>query len=46
LKQNEIEAAAIMMRIFLTGLAFNFDAIIMSLKKLLKGLATGEEEKK
>jgi len=36
LKQNEIEAAAIMMRIFLAGLAFNFDADFHELEEITK----------
>jgi len=36
LKQKEIEAAAIMMRIFLAGLAFNFDANFHELEEITK----------
>ena len=36
MKQKEIEAAAIMMRIFLTGLAINFDADFHELEKIAK----------
>jgi hypothetical protein len=36
LKQKEIEAAAIMMRIFLTGLAINFDADFHELEEITK----------
>jgi hypothetical protein len=36
LNHKEIEAAAIMMRIFLAGLAFNFDADFHELKDITK----------
>ena len=36
MKQKEIEAAAIMMRIFLAGLAFNFDADFHELEEKTK----------
>jgi len=36
LKQKEIEAAAIMMQIFLTGLALNFDADFHELEEITK----------
>jgi hypothetical protein len=36
LKQKEIEAAAIMMRIFLAGLALNFDADFHELEEITK----------
>jgi hypothetical protein len=36
LKQNEIEAAAIMVRIFFTGLAINFDADFHELEEITK----------
>jgi hypothetical protein len=36
LKQKEIEVAAIMMRIFLAGLAFNFDADFHELEEITK----------
>jgi hypothetical protein len=36
LNQKEIEAAAIMMRIFLTGLALNFDANYHELDEIAK----------
>ena len=36
MKQKEIEAAAIMMRIFLTGLALNFDADFHELEEITK----------
>jgi hypothetical protein len=36
LKQKEIEAAAIIMRIFLAGLAFNFDANYHELEEITK----------
>jgi hypothetical protein len=36
LNQKEIEAAAIMLRIFLTGLAFNFDANYPELEEITK----------
>jgi hypothetical protein len=36
LKQKEIEAASIMMRIFLAGLAFNFDADFHELEQITK----------
>jgi hypothetical protein len=36
LKQKEIEAAAIMMRIFLAGLALNFDANYHELEEITK----------
>jgi len=36
LKQKEIEAAAIMMQIFLAGLAFNFDADFHELEEITK----------
>jgi hypothetical protein len=36
LNQKEIEAAAIMMRIFLAGLAFNFDANNHELEEITK----------
>ncbi len=36
MKQKEIEAAAIMMRIFLTGLALNFDADFHELAEITK----------
>jgi hypothetical protein len=36
LKQKEIEAAAIMMRIFLSGLALNFDANYHELEEITK----------
>ena len=36
MKQKEIEAAAIMMRIFLAGLAFNFDADFHELEEITK----------
>ena len=36
MKQKEIEAAAIMMRIFLTGLAINFDADFHELEEITK----------
>jgi hypothetical protein len=36
LKQKEIDAAAIMMRIFLTGLALNFDADFHDLEEITK----------
>jgi hypothetical protein len=35
-KQKKIEAAAIMMRIFLTGLALNFDANFHELEEITK----------
>ena len=34
--QKEIEAAAIMMQLFLTGLAFNFDATFHELEEVAK----------
>jgi hypothetical protein len=36
LNQKEIEAAAIMMRIFLAGLALNFDADFHELEEITK----------
>ena len=36
MKQKEIEAAAIIMRIFLTGLALNFDANFHELEEIAK----------
>ena len=36
MKQKEIDAAAIMMRIFLTGLALNFDADFHELEEITK----------
>ena len=36
MNQREIEAAAIMIRIFLAGLALNFDAIFHELEELTK----------
>ena len=36
MNQNEIEAAAVMMRIFLTGLAFNFNANYHELGEITK----------
>jgi len=36
LKQKEIEAASIMMRIFLSGLALNFDADFHELEEITK----------
>jgi hypothetical protein len=45
LKQNEIEAAAIMMRIFLTGLAFNFDANYHELEEITKRALFLEKKK-
>jgi hypothetical protein len=36
LNQKEIEAAAIMMRIFLTGLALNFDANYHEVEEIAK----------
>jgi hypothetical protein len=36
LNQKEIEAAAIMVRIFLTGLAINFDADFFELEEITK----------
>jgi hypothetical protein len=36
LNQKEIEAAAIMMRLFLSGLAFNFDADFHELEEITK----------
>ena len=36
MKQKQIEAAAIMTRIFLTGLAFNFDANYHELEEITK----------
>lgn len=36
MKQKEIEAAAIMMRIFLAGLALNFDANYHELEEITK----------
>jgi hypothetical protein len=36
LNQKEIEAAVIMMRIFLAGLAFNFDANFHELEEIAK----------
>ena len=36
LKQKEIEAASIMMRIFLTGIALNFDADFHELEEIAK----------
>lgn len=36
MKQKEIEAAAIMMRIFLAGLALNFDANCHELEEITK----------
>jgi hypothetical protein len=36
LKQKEIEAAAVMLRIFLAGLAFNFDANFHELEEVTK----------
>jgi hypothetical protein len=36
LNQKEIEAAAIMMRIFLTGLAINFDADFHEMEEITK----------
>jgi hypothetical protein len=36
LNQKQIEAAAIMMRIFLAGLAFNFDANFHELEEIAK----------
>jgi hypothetical protein len=36
LKQKEFEAASIMMRIFLAGLAFNFDANFHELEEITK----------
>ena len=36
MRQKEIEAATIMMRIFLAGLAFNFDADFHELEEITK----------
>ena len=36
MKQKEIEAASIMMRIFLSGLALNFDADFHELEEITK----------
>ena len=36
MNQKEIEAAAILMRIFLTGLALNFDANFHELEEITK----------
>ena len=36
MKQNEIETAAIMMRIFLAGLALNFDADFNELEEITR----------
>ena len=36
MKQKEIEAAAIMMRIFLTGLSLNFDANFHELEEITR----------
>ena len=36
MKQKEIEAASIIMRIFLAGLAFNFDANFHELEEIAK----------
>ena len=36
MKQKEIEAATIMMRIFLVGLAFNFDADFHELEEITR----------
>ena len=36
MKQKEIEAAAVMLRIFLAGLAFNFDANFHELEEVTK----------
>ena len=36
MNQKEIEVAAIMMQIFLTGLAFNFDANFHELEEVTK----------
>jgi hypothetical protein len=36
LKQKEIEAAAIIIRIFLAGLAFNFDADFHELEEITR----------
>jgi hypothetical protein len=36
LKQKEIEAASIIMRIFLAGLALNFDAYFIELEEITK----------
>jgi hypothetical protein len=36
LNQKEIEAAAIIMRIFLAGLAINFDADFLELEEITK----------
>jgi hypothetical protein len=36
LNQTQIEAASIMMRIFLTGLAFNFNANFHELEEITK----------
>jgi hypothetical protein len=36
LNQKEIEAAAVMMRIFLAGLSFNFDANYHELEEISK----------
>jgi hypothetical protein len=36
LNQKQIEAAAVIMRIFLTGLAFNFDANFHELEEITK----------
>ena len=36
MNQKQIEAAAVMMRIFLAGLAFNFDANFHELEEITK----------
>ena len=36
MNQKQIEAAAVMMRIFLAGLAFNFDADFHELEEITK----------
>lgn len=45
MKQKEIEAAAIMMRIFLVGMALNFDANFHELEEITqRALANIESE--
>lgn len=46
MNQKQIEAGACMMRIFLTGLAFNFDANFHELEEITKRALNGIESER